>query len=85
MHAVTKTQHKRSNDNCKARKDAKKHITKSEKVQKKLQQTVRIYHECEGGIEKNCPEDHQLASQGMPSDDKGWSRGMEFSIKSSHE
>ena len=27
-------------------------------------------HECEGGIGKICPEDHRLASRGLPSDDK---------------
>ena len=62
-----------------------RNISRNQKKYKKLQQTIRIYYECEGGIEKNCPEDHQLASQDLPSDDKGWSRGMEFSIKYSHE
>ena len=28
--------------------------------------TIKIYHECELKI---CPEDHHLASQGLPSDD----------------
>ena len=31
---------------------------------------IRIHHECEGGIEKIRPEDHLLASRGLPSDDK---------------
>ena len=32
---------------------------------------IRIYHECEGRIEKTfCPEDRCLASGGWPSDDK---------------
>ena len=42
--------------------------------------TIRIYHESEGRIEKPVPLDHRLASQGLPSDDKLWSRGMDFSI-----
>ena len=36
----------------------------------------RIYHGCEGWIEKISPEDHRLESQGLPSDDnidhEGW-------------
>ena len=39
---------------------------------------IRIYHECEGGIEKNRPKDHWLASRGLPSDDKRWSQGTDF-------
>ena len=31
---------------------------------------IRIYHECEGKIEKLHPEDRRLASQGLPSDDE---------------
>ena len=31
---------------------------------------IRIYQECEGGIEKKHGEDLHLASQGWPSDDK---------------
>ena len=31
---------------------------------------IRIYDECEGRIEKIRPEDHRLASRGLPSDDK---------------
>ena len=31
------------------------------------------------------PEDQRLASRGLPSDDKRWSRRMNFSILSSHE
>ena len=30
----------------------------------------RIYHECEGRIEKPRPDDHRLASRGLPIDDK---------------
>ena len=30
---------------------------------------IRIYHEYEGEIEKIRPEDHRLASRGLPSDD----------------
>ena len=33
-------------------------------------QSVRIYHECESRIEKIPPEDHCLASRGLPSYDK---------------
>ena len=32
---------------------------------------IRIYHECEGEIEKIRSEDHRLASRGLSSDDKG--------------
>ena len=32
--------------------------------------TIRIYYECEGGIEKICPKDRRLASRDLPSDDK---------------
>ena len=58
---------------------------------------IRIYHECEGGIEyKNLSwvwgldrkirlKDRHLASRGLPSDDKLWSRGTDFSILPSHE
>ena len=35
-----------------------------------LLENIRIYHECEGRIKKIRPEDHHLASQGLPSDDK---------------
>ena len=38
----------------------------------------RIYHECEGRIKKICPEDRRLASQGLPSDDKGDPGGRIF-------
>ena len=31
--------------------------------------SIRIYHECEDGIEKKPPEDDHLASQGLASDD----------------
>ena len=41
---------------------------------------IRIYHEREGRIEKIRPEDRRLALRGLPSDDKGCSRGMAFSI-----
>ena len=34
---------------------------------------------------KICAEDHQLASQGLPSDYKRWSRGTDFSIPSPHK
>ena len=34
---------------------------------------IRIHHD-----RKICPEDHWLASRGMPSDDKQWLRGMDF-------
>ena len=33
-----------------------------------------MYHECDGGIEKICPKDQHLASRGLPSDNKRWSR-----------
>ena len=39
----------------------------------------------EDGIEKICPEDHRLASRGLPSDDKWSSRGTDFSIPSSYK
>ena len=32
-----------------------------------------------------CPEDHRLASQGLPSDDKRWSWGTDFSVPTSQE
>ena len=32
---------------------------------------IRIYHECEGRIEKNRLEDRRLTSRGLPSDDNG--------------
>ena len=38
-----------------------------------------------GRIEKSGPEDRRLASRGLPSDDKRWSRGTDFSILPSHE
>ena len=32
---------------------------------------MRIYHECEGTKDRKiCPEDHRMASQRLPSDDK---------------
>ena len=31
---------------------------------------ARIYHECEGEIQKSVPKDHHLALQGLLSDDK---------------
>ena len=31
--------------------------------------TISIHHDCEGGIEKSVPEDHRLASRGLPSYD----------------
>ena len=31
---------------------------------------IRIYHACEGRIEKIRPKDHRLALRGLPSDDK---------------
>ena len=34
-----------------------------------LREVIRIYHECEDGIEKNCTENHHSAS-GLPSYDK---------------
>ena len=48
---------------------------------------TRIYHECEGRIENSriCPEDRRLASWGLPSDDKRWYRGTDFSILTSHK
>ena len=36
----------------------------------RMYNTIRIYHECEGRIEKIRPEDHRLASRGLASDDK---------------
>ena len=36
-------------------------------------ETIRIYHECKGRT-----KDRRLASQGLPSDDKWWSRGTDF-------
>ena len=51
-----------------------------------LLNNIRIYHEeCEGKIEKICPEDRRLALRGLPSDDKRWSRGTDFSTLPSHE
>ena len=38
-----------------------------------------------GWFRKIRPEDHRLASRGLPSDDKRWSRGTDFSIPTSHE
>ena len=35
-----------------------------------LGKIIRIYHECEDRIEKSVPEDHRLASRGLPNDDK---------------
>ena len=32
--------------------------------------SIRIHHECEGGIVKIRPNDHRLASRGLPSDEK---------------
>ena len=46
---------------------------------------LSIHHECEGRIEKICPEDGRLASRGLPSDDKRRSRGTDFSILPSHK
>ena len=38
-----------------------------------------------GWDRKICPEDHRLASRGLPSDDKRWSWGTDFSIPSLHD
>ena len=46
---------------------------------------LRIHRECEVGIKKGRPEDYQLASWGLLSDDKPWSQGTDFSIPSSHK
>ena len=40
---------------------------------------IRISHD-----RKLCHEEHRLASRALPSDDKRWSWGMDFSIPSSH-
>ena len=45
---------------------------------------IRIYHKCEDRIE-NRPEDHRLASRGLPSDGKHRFQGTDFSILPSHE
>ena len=45
---------------------------------------IRIYHEFEGRIEKSIPRIAHLASWGLPSDDKRWSQGTDFSILPSH-
>ena len=34
---------------------------------------------------KFCPEDHRLASRGLQSNDKRWSRGTDFPIPFSHK
>ena len=34
------------------------------------EKTVRIHHDCESGIEKSVPRYNQLASPGLPSNDK---------------
>ena len=47
--------------------------------------TIRIPHECEGGIEKIRAEDRRLASRDLTSYDKRWSRGTDFPYLSSHE
>ena len=38
-----------------------------------------------GWDRKICPEDHRMASRGLPSDGNWWSRGTDFSIPTSHE
>ena len=38
-----------------------------------------------GQYRKICPEGRRLASRGLPSDDKRWSSGTDFSILPSHE
>ena len=39
------------------------------RVKTSVIRSKRINHQCDGGIEKICPEGHRLASQGLPSDD----------------
>ena len=45
---------------------------------------IRIYHECEGRIEKSVPQDRRLSSLGKPRDAKWRSSKTDFSILSSH-
>ena len=33
-----------------------------------MQENIRIYQGCEGGVKRICPEDHQLTSLGLPSE-----------------
>ena len=56
------------------------YCSNSADVDNVILQNIRIHQECEGRIEKIRPEDHRLASRGLPSDDKRWSRGTDFSI-----
>ena len=35
-----------------------------------IDETMSIYHECEGRIEKSVLEERRLVSRGLPSDDK---------------
>ena len=44
-----------------------------------------IYHNCEGGIEKSVPCDHQLSSLGKPHDYHSVILGTDFFLSHTHD